>query len=334
MSMIKTGLVLDKLQLKNRLIMPPMATRSAQTDGKISQKILDYYKEKSDGGYFSLIITEHNFVAPLGRADEHQVSIASDSDIEGLSRLVQIIHKNGVKAAAQINHTGARGLFGNDNAAPSSINVSDEICKGKSWVAGKALTKEEISCIVSEFADAAVRAKKAGYDAVEIHSAHGYLLNQFYSPLTNHRDDEYGGDIYGRIQIHLEIICAVRDAVGEEFPLLLRLGACDYLEGGSSIEDAVIAAKAFEEAGIDILDISGGLYGYMIKGREQEQGYFSEASQAVKCAVGIPVILTGGITDINAAEEFLQKGKADLIGVGRAVLKDSSWAERSFAAID
>ena len=196
----------------------------------------------------------------------------------------------------------------------------------------KELTKKEIKDIIKNFNDAARRVKEAGFDGVEIHSAHGYLLNQFFSPLTNKRTDEYGGDLLGRIKIHLEIIKAVRDAVGDDFPILLRLGASDYMEGGITIEDSKIAALEFEKAGVDILDISGGFCGYSVPSLTG-QGYFSPLTEAIKEVVSIPVILTGGITEVNAAEKLLSTGKADLIGVGRAIYKDSSWAEKAIKSL-
>ena len=132
--------------------------------------------------------------------------------------------------------------------------------------------------------------------------------------------------------IHLEIIKAVKEEVGEDFPVLLRLGACDYADGGNSIEDCKIAALEFEKAGIDILDISGGINGYIIPGLN-EQGYFQEVTAELKKIVSIPIILTGGITEVEAAEELLEKGKADLIGVGRAIFKDSLWAKRAIESL-
>ena len=182
------------------------------------------------------------------------------------------------------------------------------------------------------FKEAARRVKEAGFDGVEIHSAHGYLLNQFFSPLSNKRTDEYGKDIMGRIKIHLEVIKAVREAVGKDFPVLLRLGASDYMEGGSTIEHSKIAAVEFEKAGVDILDISGGFCGFMIPAaseQEQDQGYFSSLTSAIKEVVSMPVILTGGITETSAAERLLSQGKADLIGIGRAIYKDSQWAKKA-----
>ena len=166
---------------------------------------------------------------------------------------------------------------------------------------------------------------------MEIHSAHGYLLDQFLSPLTNKRTDEYGGDINGRIKIHLEIIRAIREAVGD-FSILLRMGATDYLEGGLTIEDSKKAAFAFEQAGVDILDISGGMCRYTIPGAN-EPGYFSPYSMAIKEVVSIPVILTGGITKADEAEAILRDKKADLVGVGRAIYKDSDWAKNAMQSL-
>ena len=192
------------------------------------------------------------------------------------------------------------------------------------------MTQAEIDQVVSDFAQAARRVKEAGYDGVEIHSAHGYLLNQFYSPLSNKRDDAYtGSTLEGRMRLHGEVIAAVREEVGPDFVVALRLGACDYQEGGSTVDDAVAAAKILELAGIDLLDISGGLCGYRGSG-SKEPGYFGVESKAIREAVSIPVILTGGVRDGRATERLLKEGKADLIGVGRSVLKDSLWAKKAF----
>ncbi|WP_147566743.1 NADH:flavin oxidoreductase [Clostridium tyrobutyricum] len=333
MSYLTTHLDNCKLTLNNRLILPPMATSKSELNGEVSQGLLDYYDEKSQGGYLSLIIIEHSFVVPQGKASKGQLSAADDSMVEGLKKLANTIHKNGSKAIMQINHAGSatnKDITGGcGNVGPSPIVnplIKQEV--------PKELSKEEIKEIIESFKDAARRVKNAGFDGVEIHSAHSYLLNQFYSPLTNKRTDEYGGDILGRIKIHLEIIKVVKEAVGEEFPVLLRLGACDYMEGGTTVEDSKIAALEFQKAGIDILDISGGLCGFVAPGHAREQGYFSEITQAIKEVVSIPVILTGGITEAPAAEELLALGKADLIGVGRAMLKDSLWAKKAIESLE
>ena len=318
-----------KLTFKNRLVMPPMATSKAQQDGRVSKDILEYYDEKSQGGYISLIIIEHSFIAQKGKASERQLSIADNGIVEDLKELANIIHKNGSKAVMQINHAGSaanKEVTGYEPVGPSAI------ANPRTGNVPRELTKNEIKIIIGEFADAALRTKEAGFDGVEIHSAHGYLLNQFFSPLSNKRGDEYGGEILGRIKIHLEIIKAVKDAVGKDFPILLRLGASDYMEGGSTIDDSKAAALEFENAGVDVLDISGGFCGYTVPGNTS-QGYFSPLTEAIKEVVSIPVILTGGVTDAHAAEKLLSEGKADLIGVARAIYKDSKWAKRAIESL-
>lgn len=318
-----------KLTLNNRLVMPPMATSKSQEDGKVSKDILDYYDEKSRGGYISLIIIEHSFITLSGKASDRQLSIAEDSTVEDLEELAKIIHKNGSKTIMQINHAGSaasKSVTGLDPVGPSAI------ANPRIGNVPKELTKKEIKNIIEEFKNAASRVKEAGFDGVEIHSAHGYLLNQFFSPLTNKRTDEYGGDLLGRIKIHLEVIKAVREVVGCDFPILLRLGTCDYMDGGSTIEDSKIAALQFEKAGVDILDISGGFCGYIIPGNTS-QGYFAPMTMALKEVVSIPVLLTGGITQVSSAEALLASGKADLIGVARAIYKDSKWAENAIKSL-
>lgn len=329
MALILEPLGEGRLKLGNRLIMPPMATSKSEEDGKVSQDIIDYYTEKSEGGYISLIIIEHSFILPEGKASEQQLSVSDDSIIGGLRKLADAIHKNGPKAAMQLNHAGSAAseeIIGTIPAAPSAV------MNPRKGNMPRELSRSEISNIVEAFANAARRVKAAGFDAVEIHSAHGYLLNQFLSPLTNKRTDEYGGDIHNRIRIHLQVIEAVRKAVGNDFPILLRLGAYDFIEGGTSIKDSQIAACEFEKSGVDILDISGGFSGYAVPDLTG-QGYFAPLSEAVKKVVSIPVILTGGITEIQAAEHLLAEKKADLIGVGRAILKDSQWAQKAIESL-
>jgi 2,4-dienoyl-CoA reductase-like NADH-dependent reductase (Old Yellow Enzyme family) len=322
-------LQINKLNLSNRLVMPPLASAKAEADGSVSPKLLDYYDEKSAGGYISLIIIEHSYISPEGKASNNQLSVAEDSNIAGLKQLAEVIHRNGSKAVMQINHAGVRAneeITGTMPLGPSAVinpregNIPREI------------TQTEISHIIKAFAIAAGRVKQAGFDGVEIHVAHGYLLSQFLSPLTNQREDEYGGSLSKRLRIHLEIIKAVRTAVGKDFTVLVRLGADDFIDGGTTIADSQIAAQEFVKAGADILDISGGLLGYSIPGLSG-QGYFAPLSEAIKKVVSVPVILTGGISEVQAAEKLLFEGKADLIGVGRAILKDSNWARNAVKSL-
>jgi NADPH2 dehydrogenase len=317
------------MTLANRLVMPPMATAKAEPDGRVSRALIDYYEEKSRGGYIPLIIIEHSYISPEGKASNNQLSVSDDSMIPGLRKLADVIHRNGSRAAVQINHAGSAALkevTGTTPLAPSAV------ANPRRGDMPREISQKEIGDIIAAFKNAGRRAKEAGFDAVEIHSAHGYLLNQFLSPLTNKRTDEWGGDIGKRICIHLQVIDAVRSAVGPDFPIQVRLGASDYMEGGTTIEDSKSAARAFEKAGVDMIHISGGFVGYTPPGLSG-QGYFAPLSESIKSVVSIPVILTGGITEGEAAEKLLAEKKADLIGVGRAVLQDSNWARRAIETL-
>lgn len=327
--MVNESIRIGNLELKNRIVMPPMATYLSMEDGKVTEPLLAYYGERAEGGKIGLIITEHSFITLQGKAKDHQLSAASDDDIEGLGRLVQAIHQNGTMAMAQLNHAGA--------AAPSSVTgcravgassvvlpVSPMMGDGTEPLAA---TKEQIKEITASFAAAAGRVKAAGFDGVEIHSAHAYLLNEFYSPLTNHREDEYGGTLDNRLRFHCEVIRAVREAVGDDFVIAVRLGGCDYMEGGSTVKDSVYAAKILESAGIDLIDISGGMCRYTRKGHN-EPGYFRDVSSAIKKEVSIPVILTGGVKTMEEADALLSENVADLIGIGRELFRNPKWPDK------
>ena len=330
MKFLNKSIKVNQMVLNNRLVMPPMATAKSGEDGKVTEELCDYYNEKSNGGYIGLIITEHSYISPEGRASSGQLSISDDSDIEGLTKIVETIHKNGTKVMAQMNHAGAVARPENKvttNLGVSAIQLPNPKAEFNTPIE---MSVTDIKKIINDFTNSAIRAKKAGYDGVEIHSAHGYLLNQFFSPLSNKRQDEYNGNtLDGRIKIHLDIIKSIRNAVGKEYPIALRLGACDYIEGGITIEDSIYAAKKFEEAGVDLLDISGGFH-YYSNPDSTKEGYFSELTMAIKNEVNIPVILTGGVVTAIAADNLLKENKADLIGVGRAILKDSNWAKNAF----
>ena len=329
MAIISQSVDIHHLKLKNRLVMPPMATARSAAGDLVSPELCEYYKERALYSRIGLIITEHSYISPQGKAGRSQLSMAADDVLEGMRTLTRTVHETGVKIMAQINHAGSRAdreVTGCEPVGPSPVLHPNG---GKAPLSvPHELTKAEIKGIVSDFAQAARRAKEAGFDGVEIHSAHGYLLNQFYSPLTNRRQDEYGADtMENRIRFHVEVIRAVREAVGDEYPIAIRIGGCDYHEGGSTEKDCVEACRVFEKAGVDLLDITGGLFGYIIPGRT-EPGYFKEMSKAVKEAVKIPVLLTGGVKKISQASELLEAGWTDLIGVGRAIFKDARWADK------
>lgn len=275
------------------------------------------------------VITEHAFVCQQGKAHGGQLSIAREEDIPGLRRLADALQNNGVKAVAQISHAGGAANPQDTGMEPVSASAVQSPRAKAGAPLPRAMTVGEIQAVVEAFAQAACRAQEAGFDGVELHAAHGYLLNQFYSPLTNHRTDAYtGATLAGRLRFLLEAVEAVRAAVGQELLLAVRLGVGDDMPGGTTVEDSVRACQLLEQAGVDLLDISGGFCG-PYRGGSKEQGYFSDWSQAVKEAVSVPVLVTGGITQPEAARRLLEAGKADLVGVGRALLKDSLWAKRA-----
>lgn len=321
--MIKESLTIKGLELKNRIAMPPMASEKTE-DGRITDGHLRYYTKRCGSGHIGLVVTEHMYVCPRGKASPGQISIAEDSCIEGLKKLTDAIHESGTKCFAQLNHAGYKAPEKLISQPPQGPVAEPVTLKSGETVHPEALEVMQIKAICAAFAGAALRAKKAGYDGVEIHAAHGYLLCQFYSPLSNKRQDKFSGDsLETRVRLHLEVIKAVRQAVGEDFPVAIRMGGCDYMPGGSTIEDCVEACKMFETAGIDLIDLSGGHCSYQPAGKEAP--YFADMAAAVKAAVNIPVLVTGGITDGDMAEKLLQGGVCDIVGIGRALLKDADW---------
>ncbi len=320
MKKLLTPFKLKNLTLKNHIILPPMATSKAGDNGEVSDEILAYYDEKTKNKDLALVIIEHSFIRHDGRANRDQMSVADDSMVEGLKALAHTLHHNDTLAVMQINHAGANANPKEHvpNLLAPSLNTHRNAHE---------MTKTEIYKLIEDFASAAKRVKDAGFDGVEIHAAHGYLLNQFYSPLTNKRTDEFGGDVPNRIRILIDVVLAVRQAVGMDFPILLRLGASDYQDGGTTLKDSIFAAKSLKEAGVDLLDISGGFSGYKNPDSD-DQGYFHGLSEGIKKEVDIPTILTGGITNLSSADELISSGKTDLIGIGRPILNDSSWLKK------
>jgi 2,4-dienoyl-CoA reductase-like NADH-dependent reductase (Old Yellow Enzyme family) len=327
MSLLFSEVQVRGLRLPNRVIMPPMANNLATEAGEVTDRLVEHYARRAAS--LGLIIVEHAYTVREGRINANQLGIYDDRAVAGLRRITEAVHRAGGRVAIQITHGGSAApveVIGQAPVAPSAIPHplgGDQ---------PRELTADELGPLAEAFAQAAWRVREAGFDAVEVHGAHGYLLNQFYSPLTNHRADGYGGSREARLRFPLEVVRAVRESVGPEYPVLYRLGAADGLPGGLTADDGAWAAARLVEAGIDLLDVSGGLTGSRPEGLSG-QGYFSPLSAAVKQAVRVPVLVTGGITEPAAAENLLREGKADLIGVGRALLKDPDWAVKAKTAL-
>jgi 2,4-dienoyl-CoA reductase-like NADH-dependent reductase (Old Yellow Enzyme family) len=311
--------------------MAPVAVYKAADNGQVTPALCAHYAERAQKGGIGLIITEHSFVAPEGQAKPRQVSVARDTDTIGLSALADACHNNGIAAICQISHAGGaarKSVTGYEPVAPSAIVSSQAFAAEPGDEAPLSLDGDGIARIIAAFADAARRVQQAGFDGVEIHSAHAYLLNQFYSPLHNARDDAYGGSLANRTRIHREVLSAVREAVGPDFIVGVRLGGCDYQEGGATIEDAVATARMLERESADYLSISGGWHAWRRPGHD-EPGWFSDQSLAVKTTVGIPVMTAGGVKTPADAEKLLLEGICDIVAIGRPLLRNPAWPDEA-----
>lgn len=318
------------LRLKNRLVMAPMVTQFATDTGAASQMHRAYLAERAKGGV-GLIVVEAACIDPLGKGWATGVGIDKDSLVPSHVELTEAVHRYGAKIAIQLHHGGSRadpGATGGRLVAPSPV--------GEGKVTPKELTRREITTLVQRFGEAAERAQRAGYDAVEIHGAHGYLLHQFLSPATNLRTDEYGGSVENRLRFTLEVIRSVRQAVGPDFPVLYRLSS----EGGYGIEDTVAFAREWEAAGVDALHVSiGGTAPITLVPPETSpmalpEGYLTDYAQAVRRAVSIPIIAVGEIREPAYAEEALLQGKADFIALARPLLSDPHWGVKAAQGLD
>jgi NADPH2 dehydrogenase len=317
------------LTLRNRIVMTPMWSGQAAPDGRVTDGIVEYHRVRAAAGC-GLVIVEHAFIHPRGRHTSTQIGVYSDEMIDGLGRLATAIKAEGAVACLQISHAGSRstpGLLGRAPLAPSAIRHPYE----PQGNVPEAMSVDEIRKVVEAFGQAAARARTAGFDAVEIHAAHGFLLSEFLSPLTNHRDDEYGGTEENRRRLHLEVLAEVRRVLGPERPVFVRLGAHDETEGGLELDAACRTAVALAEAGADLIDVSGGLQGS--RGAGKPPGYFVPYAAAIKAVVKVPVNVTGGIADPMHADRIVRSGQADTVGIGRAMLNDAEWAKKAIALL-
>jgi 2,4-dienoyl-CoA reductase-like NADH-dependent reductase (Old Yellow Enzyme family) len=327
MSKLFSPLRFAGLTLRNRVVLPPMATAldgpggSEADDGRPGAKTVAYYRERSAKSV-GLIIVEHTYVSKRGKAHKGQFGLDNDEAVPAFRELAGVIRAGGAVSCIQINHAGAAARP--EVIGGQAVGVSD-VPNPRSDRVPAPLTIAQIGEIQAAFAAAAGRAKAAGFDAVELHSAHGYLGSQFLSPLTNHRTDDYGGGLANRARFIRETAGLVRGVVGAGFPIFVRLGSTDGREGGLTPEEAAEVGRMLTDDGVAMLDISGGFAGAYGVG----QGYYVPVAEVIKRAVEVPVMATGGITEPAFAEQVLQDGRADLIGIGRALLHDADWVIRA-----
>jgi len=324
-NLLLSPLTVKNMVIRNRIVMPPMAIYKADNEGSVTGRIKEHYLQRAANGV-GLIIVESTYVTKRGKSKENQLGIYSDKQVPELKKFTEEIKKTGCKIAVQLNHSGSLGrkeILSVSPEAPSALphpvspyDIPEE------------LSEKRLDELANEFGDAAFRACRAGFDAVEIHGANGYLLNQFYSPLTNKRRDTYGGSREKRLRFLLEVIQKVRSRMPDTMPLLFRLSSGDRLREGLTDEDACYAVPRIVAAGVDIIDVSGGLRGSRPEEMDNVEGYFVPLSREIKKSVKVPIIVSGGIKNPEFAERVLLNGEADLIGIGRALLKDPEWVNK------
>ncbi len=309
------------LTLRHRLIMAAMGTGFPTPEGAVTDRLTRFLARRARGG-IALVTTEATAVDASGAPFPAALRADDDARIPGLRRLADAVHGHGAPVSLQIYHAGrqmSRRLSGRQPVAPSVIPcpLVREI--------PRALEGDEIPPLIERYAAAAERARAAGFDALELHGAHGYLLHQFLTPLANQRTDDYGGDLRGRARFTLEVVRRVRERAGRDFPVLFKLSAEDHLPGGLTLDDTLTVARWLEEAGVDALIVSAGTYGsfeWVVQPITLPQGCLSAYAARFRHTVRIPVVAVGRINDAALADQIIRSGEADLVAMGRALLAD------------
>lgn len=324
---IFSPMTIRHMTVKNRIVMMPMGTNFGEQNGEMSFLHINYYEQRAKGGTGLLIVENASVDSPQGSNGTTQLRIDSDNYIPRLYKLCENVHKHGACIAIQINHAGASAMSSRIGMQP--VSASDVPSKEGCEIP-RPLTKEEILHIVRKYAEAARRAQICGFDAVEIHAGHSYLISQFLSPIYNKRTDEFGGSAENRTRFARMILEAVRKQVGPHFPIFLRISADELMEGGNTLEDT-LAYLEYLEKEVDVFDVSCGLNGsiqYQIDANYLPDGWRSYMARAVKEKFGKPCIAVGNIRHPQIAEEILAKGDADFIGMGRGLIAEPEWVNK------
>lgn len=317
---------INGMVLKNRFVRSATWEGMADEDGSCTSGLVDLMEDLAVGEV-GLIISGHAYVSPEGQASPRQLGVYDDKLIQGLSRMTGAVHRSGGRIALQLAHAGCHGA-----GAVSGLETIGPSVPGETMgFSCREMTEEDISSTVIAFGSAALRAKKAGFDAVQIHAAHGYLLSQFLSPFYNRRSDEYGGSLENRARIVIEVLNSVRRAVGGNYPVLIKINSEDFIEGGFCLEDMVRTCAMLEEAGIDAVEISGGTVNEgsrysASRTTTLESGddevYYRTAAAKYKELIRVPLILVGGIRSFSTAEELVKADLADYISLSRPLIRE------------
>jgi 2,4-dienoyl-CoA reductase-like NADH-dependent reductase (Old Yellow Enzyme family) len=324
MSILFTPVQIGSVTVPNRFARSATHDFMADDEGNVTDVHVELYRLLAEGEV-GLIITGHAHVQPSGQASPRQMAVFDDRFVEGLARIPEIVHHFESRVFLQIAHAGRQTkekLCGCIPVSPSA--VYDPVSK----IMPRELAPDEIRALIVDFISAAKRAKRAGFDGVQLHAAHGYLLSSFLSPHTNRRADEWGGPVENRARVLVEILRGVKAACGRDFPVIVKLNSTDFLEGGLVLEDAVRVARMIEAEGIDGIEVSGGMAeagrGSVWAGLrgEDEEGYFVENAARIKRAVRVPVFALGGIRTLAVAERLVREGRADLVSLSRPLIRD------------
>ena len=324
---IFSPLTVKNMTIKNRIVMMPMGTNYGEQNGEMSFLHINYYEQRAKGGTGLIIVENASIDSPQGSNGTTQLRIDHDNYLPRLFKFCENIHRYGTKIAIQINHAGASAISSRINMQP--VSASDVPSKEGGEIP-RPLSREEILHIVKKYGEAAKRAQTAGFDAVEIHAGHSYLISQFLSPITNKRTDEFGGSVENRTRFCRMVIDEVRKQVGPFFPIMLRLSADELMEGGNTLDDTLEYLDYLQEE-VDIFDVSCGLNGsiqYQIDANYLPDGWRSYMTKAVKEKFNKPCISMGNIRDPKVAERILADGDADLIGMGRGLIADPAWVNK------
>ncbi len=316
---------IGSLELKNRFVRSATWDGTADDSGAVTDLSITLYNKLARGGV-GLIISAYTFVTALGQAAPRQYGIHNDGMLSGLQRLVNEVHEGGAKIAVQIVHAGINSSYlGNRGIELQAVSKLERI-----RTPHREMTDEDIETLLSEYIAAIIRVRKAGFDAVQFHGAHGYGMNQFLSPLFNNRTDKWGGSAENRRRFHLEIIRRTRQVVGDDFPLMIKFGLFDDVEGGLTLSEGLETAKQMEKAGINAIEVSSGVgtSAQVIKKGDPEHAYYRERAAAVKKIVKIPVIAVGGIRSLEMANSIVDSGDADLISMSRPFIREPEIVNR------
>jgi len=328
---------INGIELSNRFVRSGTATGMATQGGIITPKLTDLIVNVARGGA-ALIIPDYAPVLKGGITHNQQLGMYSDEHIPGLANMVNAVHAAGSKVVIQIVHGGAHAdprFTGVESMGPTAIPAT--VGKLGPYSGCREMTKGDIDSVVEGYRLAAVRAQKAGFDGIQLHCAHGYLLSQFLSPFYNKRTDKYGGDITNRTLIIVETYNQVRKEVGPDYPILVKMNVTDFIDGGISDDDALQAAGILARIGIDAIELSGGTgWGLQVLGDldrtpmrfVKDEGYYRDIAKRMKAAVSVPIILTGGIRSFQTAQHFVQDGIADYIGLCRPLICESGLINR------